>query len=204
MKKDYSTKTGKETSYLLSKDLFLISIDTIAGMCLDGVYESYLDVIDGEVQSLDYKRKKNRYATIYHLVYLYQGGHRIEVVNLDDILNIYNLIHRHLENINNLMSSSINPIILKSSEGLTTLAAFADELLENNINFITEDTMEELGSRQNMFTNIGISSGSFMDRYYAKNNINRGSFVSATRKNNSATQNDVSLNKAKSRVLDLD
>ncbi len=102
------------------------------------------------------------------------------------------------------MSSSINPIILKDSEGLTTLAAFADELLENNINFITEDTIEEIGNRQNMFTNIGISSGSFMDRYYAKNNINRGSFVSATRKNNSATQNDVSLNKAKSRVLDLD
>lgn len=201
MKKDYSTKNGQETSYLLSKDLFYISIDTIASMHLSGSYADYLDVIDGEVQTIDHRKKKAIYATIYDLVKLHQGGHRIEIINLDDVLNIYNLIHKHLENIDNLINKSVNPIALKNQEGLTMLAMLADEVLDNNMASITEETMESFKNRKTIFTSIGISSGSLMDRYYAKHNIARAS-EAVPISNSGATQHDVALNKVK-RTLEL-
>lgn len=203
MKKDYSNLTGAQTSKLLSKDLFYISIDTIASMYLSGIYESYLDSIDGVAQTLDAKQRKCIYVTIYDLVKLYSGGHRIELINMDDVMNVYNLIHRHLENVENLISGSINPVKLKDAEGLTALALLADEILANNINHITKEMIGQIENKPNMFTKIGISSGSFMDKYYAKNNI-AAKDVYASRNSSSLGQHEISLNTVKKRILDLD
>lgn len=96
--------------------------------------------------------KKYMFTMLWFDTKLYSGGHRIELINMDDVMNVYNLIHRHLENVENLISGSINPVKLKDAEGLTTLALLADEILANNINHITKEMIGQIENKPNMFT----------------------------------------------------
>ena len=192
MKKNYDNYDGKKTSSLLRKELFYIQIDRLSQMALVDDYSSYADHYEGRTFESTHNEKTRIYATIYDLVKLYEGGNRIDIVNQDDVSNIYNLIHRHLHNVNNMFNKRVNQVRPAELEGLSVLGMLADEILENNKKFFTKEQHLELKEQQSFFKPIGIS------RDILKSNFKGFEY----KKGRDLSQHDIVLRKAKMQILD--
>lgn len=162
MIKDYSRYKPAEIARFLSKELFLIEVDALAGMQLRGNYEYMPDVVNGET-IVDYSKKERIMATIYGLVELYENGNNIRVVKTDDIINIYTLIYTHFKNIDNLSSNSIHPLKI-DTEGLKILAMFAEEIFENNKSSLTRHEIDLLEEKMKIVSPLGFTDMSSVFR----------------------------------------
>lgn len=192
MKKNYNDYDGKKTSKLLGTELFYIEIDRLANMSLHDDYSTFTDSFEGRTFETTHNDKTRIYATVYHLVKLYEGGHRIDIVNEDDIGNLYNLIHRHLHNVNNMFNKRVNQIRPIELEGLEILGSLADEVVENNKRFLAKEQLVELKAQENFFKPIGISKNVLSANYHGFR----------SNKNSDISQHDIVLKKAKMKILD--
>ena len=155
MIKDYSKYKPADIARFLSKELFAIEIDRLAGMQLRGDYEFMPDVVNGE-SIVDYSKKERVMATIYGLVELYENGNTIRVVKTDDIINIYTLIYTHFKNIDNLSSGSIHPLRI-NTDGLKILAMLAEEVFENNKASLNKHELDLLEQKMKIVNPMGIT-----------------------------------------------
>lgn len=175
MIKDYSKYKPADIARFLSKELFAIEIDRLAGMQLRGESEFMPDVVNGEAV-IDYLKKERVMATIYGLVELYENGNTIRVVKTDDIINIYTLIYTHFKNIDNLSSGSIHPIKI-NTDGLKILAMLAEEVFENNKASLNKHELDLLEQKMRIVNPMGITdmSSVFRELNYIPSAIdNRG------------------------------
>lgn len=191
MKKDYSSYDGNKTSKLLEKELFYIEIDKLASMALHDDFSTFTDNFEGKIFDSTHSDKTRIYANVYNLVKLYEGGHNIRLVYHDDIGNLYNLIHRHLHNVNNMFNRRVNQIRPAELEGLEVLGMLADEVMNNNQKHLNKERQLEIKEQQNFFKPIGVTASSLRSR-----------FQEYAPRRNELTQHDVVLKKAKMKILD--
>lgn len=162
MIKDYTRYTPSEVARFLSKELFAIEVDALAGMQLRDNYEYMPDVVNGEA-IIDYSKKERIMATIYGLVKLYTNGNNIRVVKTDDVINIYTLIYTHFKNIDNLTNSSIHPIQVKT-DGLKVLAMLAEEIFENNKASLNKHEIDLLEQKMKIVSPLSLTDMSSVFR----------------------------------------
>lgn len=192
MKKNYDSYDGVKTSKLLEKELFYIEIDKLANMALKDDFSSFTDNFEGKIFESTHSERTRIYANIYHLVKLYEGGHRIDIVYEDDIGNLYNLIHRHLNNVNNMFNKRVNQVRPPELEGLEILGQLADEIVLNNRKHLQKEAALKIKEQETFFKPIGISSASLRANY--------GEYTPLNAKD--VSQHDIVLKKAKMQILD--
>lgn len=194
MKKNYDSYDGKKTSQLLQKELFYIQIDKLANMALNDDFSSFTDSFEGRVFDSTHNDKTRIYANVYNLVKLYEGGHRIDIVYEDDVENLYNLIHRHLNNVNTMFNKRVNQVRPAELDGLEVLGMLADEIMENNRRHLAKEEQLKIKEQQNFFKPIGISSSSLK--------AGLGEYNYSKKTVSDISQHDIVLKKAKMQILD--
>lgn len=198
MKKDYSSYDGAKTSRLLVSELFYIEADRLSIMYLEDDYSGFVDNFDGMNFENNHSTKTRIYVNVHKLVKLFEGGHRIQMVYHDDISNLYNLISRHLHNVDVALNKRVHKLEAGSAlEGLELLGMLADEVASNNKRFFNKEEYDRIKEQENFFKPMGISSNILSAKY---KDINGRRVMN---NNNALTQHDVVLKKAKESILEL-